>query len=175
MDYNALLQETGDYKTLKIVDFGLAKVLDNKQTSGVCGSLGFIAPEMYQHENYGREVDMFSFGVILFLMMSGEKPFGDDSKVLVQKTLQLAYHVDQGIWTTVSQDAKNLVRKLLAFREERLDVAQALAHEWFQIADDSHSLAIPRYGKSSRLLDVVSARYFVFANILDSFAESSLT
>jgi serine/threonine protein kinase len=157
---------------LKIVDFGLAKVLDNERTSGVCGSLGFIAPEMYQHESYGREVDMFSFGVILFLMMSGEKPFGDDSKVLAQKTLQLAYHVDQGIWTTVSQDAKNLVRKLLAFREERLDVAQALAHEWFQIADDSHSLATPRYGKSSRLLDVVSTRCFVFADLLESFCRA---
>jgi serine/threonine protein kinase len=160
-----LLQENGDYKTLKIVDFGLAKVLDNEQTSGVCGSLGFIAPEMYQHESYGCEIDMFSFGVILFLMMSGEKPFGDDSKALVRKTLHLNYHVD-GIWTTVSQDAKNLIRKLLAFREERLDAAQALAHEWFQIADDSHSLATPRYGKSYRLLDVVSTRFSVFANIL---------
>jgi serine/threonine protein kinase len=161
-----LLQENGDYKTLKIVDFGLAKVLDNDRTCGVCGSLGFIAPEMYQHESYGREIDMFSFGVILFLMMSGEKPFGDDSKVLVKKTLQLAYHVDQGIWTSVSQDAKNLVRKLLAFRDERFDAAEALAHEWFQIADDSHSLATPRYGKSYRLLDVVSNRCSVSANIL---------
>jgi serine/threonine protein kinase len=167
-----LLQENGDYKTLKIVDFGLAEVLDNEQASGVCGSLGFIAPEMYQHESYGREIDMFSFGVILFLMMSGEKPFGDNSKVLVQKTLQLAYHVDQGIWTTVSQDAKNLVRKLLAFREERLDAAQALAHEWFQIADDSHSLAIPRYGKSYRLLDVVSTRCSIFANVLCPFCKA---
>jgi serine/threonine protein kinase len=202
-----LLQENGDYKTLKIVDFGLAEVLvlDSDRTCGVCGSLGFIAPEVYQHERYGREIDMFSFGVILFLMMSGEKPFGDNSTVLVQKTLQvsrdpsgqyfhryrrlrrrscphirlfscmfkLAYQVNQGIWTTVSQDAKNLVSKLLAFREERLDAAQALAHEWFQIADDSHSLAPPRYGKSYRLLDVVSTRCSVFANILEPVAMSS--
>jgi serine/threonine protein kinase len=163
-----LLQENGDYKTLNIVDFGLGKVLDNKRTHGVCGSIGFIAPEMYQYVEYGCEIDMFSFGVILFMMLSGEKPFGDGNRqVSEQKTLQLAYHVDQGIWTSVSQDAKNLVSKLLTFREERLDATQALAHDWFQIADDSHSLAIPRYGKSTRLLDVVSTHCSVFANIIE--------
>jgi serine/threonine protein kinase len=170
-----LLQDNGDYKTLKIVDFGLAKVLDNEQTSGVCGSLGFIAPEIYQYECYGREIDMFSFGVILFLMMSGEKPFTDkNDKVLEQKTLRLAYHVDQGIWTTVSQDAKNLVRKLLTFREDRLDAAQALDHEWFQMADDSHSLPAPRYGRSRRLLDVVSTHCSVFANFLEPYLYKAL-
>jgi serine/threonine protein kinase len=162
-----LLQENGDVKTLNIVDFGLAKVLDKERTYGLCGSLGFIAPEMYEFKEYGCEIDMFSFGVILFLMLSGEKPFGDGSqKVSEQKTLQLAYHADQGIWTSVSQDAQNLVSKLLAFREDRLDAAQALAHDWFQVADDSRSLATPCYGKSTRLLDVVSTHCFVFANIL---------
>jgi serine/threonine protein kinase len=161
-----LLQENGDVKTLNIVDFGLAKVLDKERTYGLCGSIGFIAPEMYQFKEYGCEIDMFSFGVILFLMLSGEKPFGDgNQKVSQQKTLQLAYHADQGIWTSVSQDAQNLVSKLLAFREERLDATQALAHEWFQIADDSHSLATPRYGKSTRLLDVVSTHCSVVAQI----------
>jgi serine/threonine protein kinase len=151
-----LLQENSDYKTLKLVDFGLSKVLDKEKTSGVCGSFGFIAPEMYQHEKYGCEVDMFSFGVILFVMMSGDKPFGDDGGVLEQKTCQLAYQIDEGVWTTVSDDAKNLVRKLITFREERLDAAQAQDHEWFQKADDSHAVAKPRYGKSFRLLNVVS-------------------
>jgi serine/threonine protein kinase len=141
---------------LKIVDFGLARVLDSELTHGICGSPGFLAPEMYQYENYGREIDMFSFGVIIFLMMSGEKPFQGNAKVLVQKTLQLAYHVDQGNWTAVSQDAKNLVSKLLAFREDRLDATQALGHKWFKIANDSHSLATPHYGKSYRILQLVS-------------------
>jgi serine/threonine protein kinase len=143
---------------LKLVDFGLSVVLDNGlQTSGTCGSPGFIAPEMYRGEEYGREIDMFSFGAILFLMMSGEKPFRGNEKVVKQKTLQLAYHVDQGNWTASSHNAKNLVRKLLVFREERLDASQALGHEWFEMADDSHAMVFPTYGKSRRILQLVSA------------------
>jgi serine/threonine protein kinase len=160
-----LLQEGSDYKTLKLVDFGLSKVLDKQRTSGVCGSFGFIAPEMYQHEKYGCEVDMFSFGAILFLMLSGDKPFGDDGHVLEQKTVQLAYHYDEEVWTNVSEGAKNLVRKLLTFREDRLDAAQAQDDEWFQMADDSHAVAKPRYGKSFRLLNVVSTLLFYFRKL----------
>jgi serine/threonine protein kinase len=131
---NVLFKRNGDFKTLKIVDFGLAKTLEHGEAaSDFCGSLGYIAPEIYQQQPYRYEVDMFAFGVILFRMLSGARPFPfHNQEKLRRDTVDLRYNVQGNNWQGVSQAAIHMVRKLLIGKEERLDVYGAIHHDWFK-------------------------------------------
>lgn len=140
---NILFQfNSHDPRTLKIVDFGLAKVLrSNATTRDFCGSLGYIAPEIYQRKQYRFEVDMFAFGVLLFRLLSGERPFPSNHKdVLERNTIELRYNVLGKDWQNVSNQAKDLIRHLLINRQERWTAAECLQHEWFS----SHGTSVLR-------------------------------
>jgi serine/threonine protein kinase len=137
---NILFRENGDLNTLTVVDFGLAKVLDDNETANeFCGTLGYMAPEIYQELSYRFEVDMFAFGVVLFRLLSGTKPFQTaNSEKLRTDTINLKYMVDEGTWEGVSTDARQLVRNLLIGPKQRFTARQALRHRWFsQSVEDS--------------------------------------
>jgi serine/threonine protein kinase len=75
---------------------------------------------------------MFAFGVLLFRLLSGERPFPSNNQdVLKRNTIELRYNVLGKDWQTVSNAAKDLVRKLLINRQERFTAEQALDHRWF--------------------------------------------
>jgi serine/threonine protein kinase len=130
---NVLFRSAGDFKSLKLVDFGLSRVLDENETlRDFCGSVGYIPPEIYNGQNYRYEVDMFAFGVLLFRLLSGERPFPPaNSQILRRHTIEYRYTVIGNAWSNVSDTAKDLVRKLLINRQERLTAEQALSHPWF--------------------------------------------
>lgn len=130
---NVLFRVNGDFRTLKLVDFGLARVItDDEAVRDFCGSIGYIAPEIYAEKSYRFEVDMFAFGVLLFRMLSGVRPFpSNDDRILKRDTMELRYSVQGTDWVGVSSAAKNLVRKLLINRQERYTAEQALSHPWF--------------------------------------------
>ena len=136
---NILFRKKGDFKSLKIVDFGLAKSLSGSQSArDFCGSLGYIAPEIYRSEPYRFEVDMFAFGVILFRLLSGARPFPSTNREKLQSdTINLRYQVQGRAWEGVSQDALRLVRRLLIGAEERLDAVTARNHDWFHSQEES--------------------------------------
>jgi serine/threonine protein kinase len=128
------LQDGGDYRSLKIIDFGLAKVLEGDATAvRMCGTNGFLAPEIYMLLPYRFEVDMFAFGVILFRILSGEKPFPTaNEEKLRQATLALEYSFDSDTWLPVAWSGKGLIGELLCYRDvPRLDAVSALTHRWF--------------------------------------------
>jgi calcium/calmodulin-dependent protein kinase I len=129
---NILFHSTGDFESLKLADFGLAcRLTKNEFANECCGSVGYIAPEIYSRQNYRFEVDMFSFGVLLFRLLSGDRPFpNSNSKVLQRDTQECRYIVTTSAWSNVSDDAKDLVQKLIVHREKRLSVEQALSHPW---------------------------------------------
>lgn len=130
---NILFREDGDFSTLKVVDFGLARVLEpGESVKDFCGSVGYISPEIYKNERYRFEVDMFAFGVLLFRLLSGERPFpSNNEQILKRHTVELRYNVQGSDWEGVSAPAKDMVRKLLINKQERLTAEQALAHPWF--------------------------------------------
>ena len=169
------MKADGDISSLKIVDFGLARELSPGETvNDYCGTPGYMAPEIYKQENHRFEVDNFAFGVILFRMLSGgEKPFpATNERVLRRSTERLEYNVDSSAWEDVSQSAKQLVRKLLIAKDERLSAYEALQQEWFSNTSDTlirtvapgprdtHSDALSLVsgnilGESARLFDVI--------------------
>jgi serine/threonine protein kinase len=104
---------------------------------------GYIAPELYENQPYRFEPDMFSFGVLLFRLLFGEKPFPyTNERRLRVETVRLKYVVNTGSdrWLQISDSAKHLIRRLLISKDTRLTASMALQHDWFQenrIMDDS--------------------------------------
>lgn len=131
-DHCCECSQNGKIDSLVIVDFGLAKELKQGQTERVfCGSLGYIAPEVYMQEPYAYEVDLFSFGVLLFKILSGKRPWpSGPAEETRRRTENLEYRIIANEWKGVSQYGLDLIRKLLVFKEERLNAKEALKHEW---------------------------------------------
>jgi serine/threonine protein kinase len=114
------------------VDFGLAKDLQPEQTeTAFCGSLGYIAPEIYLREAYRFEVDLFSFGVLMFKILSGRRPWpAGPAEETGRKTVNLEYRIIKEQWKNVSSLGQDFIKRLLVYREERLGVDGALGHDW---------------------------------------------
>ena len=87
---NILMEHEGDDAKLKIVDFGLSKIIGPNETSlDPFGTLSYVAPEVLLQKPYGKEVDYWSLGVITYLMLSRVLPFDDeDDKEIARQTIQ---------------------------------------------------------------------------------------
>jgi calcium/calmodulin-dependent protein kinase I len=130
---NILFSSNG--RTLKIIDFTLARVLGEGEVSrDFCGTGGYIAPEVYQGRPYRFEVDLFAFGVILYRLLSsnGEAPFpaAQKEESLRLQTVGLRYSLTDEHWDSVSPLAMDMISKLLTSERKRLTVKSALEHPW---------------------------------------------
>ena len=102
------------------------------------GTAYYIAPEVIK-KSYNEKCDVWSAGVILYILLSGEPPFNDpkaDNDAIMKKVEIGTYDIDNGVWRSISDEAKDLVRKMLTYDPaERISAEQALAHPW--IADNA--------------------------------------
>eukprot|EP01029_Cantina_marsupialis_P027801 TRINITY_DN774017_c0_g1_i1.p1 TRINITY_DN774017_c0_g1~~TRINITY_DN774017_c0_g1_i1.p1 ORF type:complete len:364 (+),score=96.45 TRINITY_DN774017_c0_g1_i1:147-1238(+) len=126
---NLLLDETKAYTTVKICDFGMSKVFDNGMKT-FCGSPLYTAPEIFIDGDYGKECDMWSVGVILFLLLSGTLPFYSDNFTELQKLILAGkFSMEGENWDGVSENARDLIRRLIVVDpSERLNCSEVMAH-----------------------------------------------
>ncbi|XP_040829324.1 calcium/calmodulin-dependent protein kinase type IV isoform X2 [Ochotona curzoniae] len=119
---------------LKIADFGLSKIVDHQVLmKTVCGTPGYCAPEILRGCAYGPEVDMWSVGVITYILLCGFEPFYDErgDQFMFRRVLNCEYYFISPWWDEVSLNAKDLVRKLIVLDpRKRLSTFQALQHPW---------------------------------------------
>lgn len=130
---NILYASPEETAPLKLADFGLATLLKENQLMNVaCGTPGYVAPEILRGQSYGKEVDIWSVGVILYILLCGFPPFYDDNnKKLFSMIVSANFSFPDPYWTEVSQEAKDLVSKLLVVdRTARLNADQILADPW---------------------------------------------
>lgn len=136
---NLLLTSESDDADIKFVDFGFAIEVDGFSIDGQCGTPGYIAPEILEGKLHGKPIDMWSFGVILYILLGGYPPFHDaDQKKLYKKIMRGAYQFHPEYWTDISPEAKDLIRGLLILNPlNRLTVDQALNHPWVKASDSA--------------------------------------
>lgn len=122
---------------IKLADFGFAVKVRGCVLQTECGSPAYIAPEILEGRRYGKAVDMWSTGVIVYLLLGGYPPFYDENRHnLASKIKKGSYDFPAASWSSVSDDAKDLIRGLLNIDEEqRLTADQVLAHRWLRLDD----------------------------------------
>ena len=118
---------------IKVIDFGTAKIFEhNKTQSKKIGSSYYMAPEVLL-QNYNEKCDLWSVGVILYILLSGRVPFGgtDDDEIFT-KIKKGEYNLVSKPFDNISTDAKDLIKKLLdKDTNKRPSADKALKHNWF--------------------------------------------
>jgi len=132
---NLLISSDGGGLQVKIADFGLSKDFSGSGTMATCcGSPSYVAPEVLQQGQYNNGCDIWSIGVILYVLLSGFLPFfGETQEELFDKILTGSYSFANKVWDDISPTAKDLVTKMLTINEEdRPTAKQCLEHPWFK-------------------------------------------
>jgi len=131
---NLLSAGDSEKEIIKIADFGFSKNFGEEKLMTSCGSPGYVAPEVLTSESYDKSVDMWSVGVIIYILLCGYPPFyADNAPALFKKIMDVKYDFDDASWDEVSDDAKNLIRHLLVKDpKERYTAKQCLEDPWVQ-------------------------------------------
>jgi serine/threonine protein kinase len=130
---NLLLTVTGNNAEVKLIDFGLAKLMFEDTARSFLGTKGYLAPEMLQRSSYDKSIDMWSLGVIAFVLLCGCLPFDDDSsRIVSESAARKKFALRFPKWAkTLSHSAKDLLSHLLDVDPKaRYTAEQALAHPW---------------------------------------------
>uniref|UniRef100_A0A6I8R576 calcium/calmodulin-dependent protein kinase n=1 Tax=Xenopus tropicalis TaxID=8364 RepID=A0A6I8R576_XENTR len=131
---NLLLASKLKGAAVKLADFGLAIEVQGDQQAwfGFAGTPGYLSPEVLRKDPYGKPVDMWACGVILYILLVGYPPFWDeDQHRLYQQIKAGAYDFPSPEWDTVTPEAKDLINKMLTINPaKRITAAEALRHPW---------------------------------------------
>ena len=136
---NLLFLKKGDEKDnpLKVIDFGLSKTLNkNQKLSTKVGTPYYISPEILEG-NYTQKCDIWSAGVILYTLLSGELPFiGRNDTEIYKKIKNLEIKFPESKWEHISKEAKDLISHMIAPEKDRYTAGQVLSHPWFKIINE---------------------------------------
>jgi calcium-dependent protein kinase len=130
---NFLFVHKGEEADLKIIDFGLSKIMNGGKLQRMktrAGTPYYISPEVLAG-NYDVSCDMWSAGCMLYILLCGYPPFyGDDNQEILAMVQKGIFDFDGEEWDDVSNDAKDLIKKLITRPEKRLTAEEALQHKW---------------------------------------------
>uniref|UniRef100_A0A4W5P2R4 calcium/calmodulin-dependent protein kinase n=1 Tax=Hucho hucho TaxID=62062 RepID=A0A4W5P2R4_9TELE len=131
---NLLLASKLKGAAVKLADFGLAIEVqgDEQAWFGFAGTPGYLSPEVLRKDPYGKPVDIWACGVVLYILLVGYPPFWDeDQHKLYQQIKAGAYDFPSPEWDTVTPEAKNLINQMLTINPtKRITADQALKHPW---------------------------------------------
>lgn len=158
---NLLYCNYEDNALIKVSDFGLARYIITKDMLfTACGTPNYVAPEIIGGTGYDSKVDCWSLGVILYVMLCGFPPFYDeDNQKLFDLIKNAEYDFPSPYWDSISENAKDLIRKLLLVdKEKRLTVDQILKHPWLTGTNSDNELPFQAQEyqkfKSNRLVNL---------------------
>ncbi|XP_065348765.1 calcium/calmodulin-dependent protein kinase type II alpha chain isoform X12 [Cloeon dipterum] len=131
---NLLLASKAKGAAVKLADFGLAIEVSGDQQAwfGFAGTPGYLSPEVLKKEPYGKPVDIWACGVILYILLVGYPPFWDEDQHRLYAQIKAgAYDYPSPEWDTVTPEAKNLINQMLTVNPaKRITASEALKHPW---------------------------------------------
>jgi len=141
---NLLLKSTNDTEVM-LSDFGLSKIVGQESMmETACGTPYYVAPEVLSATGYDKEVDLWSVGVITYLLLCGFPPFyGESLPEVFEQIMKAEFEFPAPYWTDISAEAKDLISKLLVVDpKKRLSGADALKHPWIVNGGSSKQLNV---------------------------------
>jgi len=150
-------RQKNGYHPIKIIDFGTAKVFQKEKAEHVLiGSAYYIAPEVLSR-NYTELCDLWSCGVIMYILLTGRPPFnGSNEEEIMKKIKEGNYDLKKYPWGVISEEAKDLLKGLLQVNtKKRLTAKQALEHKWFKIEKTKSNLTVynVKHRQLNKLID----------------------
>nr|XP_023875738.1 calcium-dependent protein kinase 29-like [Quercus suber]POE81996.1 calcium-dependent protein kinase 29 [Quercus suber] len=133
------LMVSDDHSPIKAIDFGLSVFIEEgKMYKEIVGNAYYVAPEVLQRK-YGKEIDVWSAGVILYILLSGVPPFwGETQKAIFDAILGGKLDLQSSPWPSISASAKDLIKRMLTMNPtKRITAADALEHPWLKEDDDA--------------------------------------
>ncbi|XP_060576356.1 calcium/calmodulin-dependent protein kinase type II subunit delta-like isoform X5 [Ruditapes philippinarum] len=131
---NLLLASKAKGAAVKLADFGLAIEVQGDQQAwfGFAGTPGYLSPEVLRKDPYGKPVDVWACGVILYILLVGYPPFWDEDQHRLYAQIKVgAYDYPSPEWDTVTPEAKNLINSMLTVNpSKRITAQEALKHPW---------------------------------------------
>lgn len=131
---NLLLASKQKGAAVKLADFGLAIEVEGERQAwyGFAGTPGYLSPEVLRKDIYGKPVDIWACGVILYILLVGYPPFWDEDQHRLYAQIKAgAYDYPSPEWDTVTPEAKNLINQMLTVNpRSRITAEQALKHPW---------------------------------------------
>ena len=127
-------RDRNGYPRIKICDFGTSKMFEKGAVEKkLVGSSYYIAPEVLK-KHYNEKCDMWSCGVIMYILLSGRPPFaGENDTEIMERVAIGKYDLDSPPFNKLSSNALDLIKKLLVMNpDKRISAEQALAHPWFK-------------------------------------------
>eukprot|EP00903_Cladosiphon_okamuranus_P020574 g18885.t1 len=143
---NLLLASPNDDTSIRLADFGFASSVREGYLITACGTPGYVAPEMLKNLPYKTSVDVWSVGVIIYVLLAGYPPFYDrDQKRMFRAIRGGHFKFHDKYWKEVSAEAKDLITKLLTVDPEaRITASEACEHPWLTTAEpqlSTHNLS----------------------------------
>ena len=136
---NILMTDLSPQADIRLLDFGLSKIVGNdEKCTEPYGTLSFVAPEVLQGKPYDKSVDLWSIGIITFLLLCGYLPFDDkhSEREIARQTIQDPVPYEEKIWNKYSPEAKAFVDGLLQKKpEKRYTIKEILEHPWIKKMD----------------------------------------
>lgn len=161
---NILLKKPNDINDIRMIDFGMSKVFEKTphkglaRASSLLGTPGYMAPEIMKSESYSKAVDMWSIGVVTYVLMCGYMPFDETHGVKTRWALDFP----KSEWDYISADARNFVTRLLTVDpKKRMTAEGALKHTWLSPASSFANTPLP---SPKRLRGSAKKQRFTFSD-----------
>ena len=138
---NVLMTSTDEDSEIRILDFGLSKILGPyEKCDEPYGTLTYCAPEIIVDEPYSKPVDLWSLGVMTYLMVSGKLPFNaeDENEIARQVVYDEPNYTRNPVWKTISPECLDFIQKLLVKdQNKRMTIKGVLEHKWIKMYDEN--------------------------------------